>query len=161
MARLYLDSSAIAKRYVQEKGTDSINLVYSKCDAKEHSAVFSMWNVGEVLGVLDQYRQRSWLTQQQYNQAVKNLAGESLRLIAMDALEIVPVSSSAVTESWRLVEKYHIYQSDGLQIVTCRRSKADFLLTADKNLAEAAMKEDATSVNVEDFNSVTSVLSGN
>jgi len=160
LAKLYLDSSTIVKRYVEEKGTDSANLVYSKCDAKELSVVFSMWNIGEVLGAIDQYRQRSWLTQQQYNQAVRNLAGESLRLISMDALEIVPVSSSALTESWSLVEKYHMYQADALQIVTCRHSEADILLTADRSLAEVATKEGASAINVENFDAVNSELSG-
>ncbi len=159
MTKLYLDSSAIVKRYVQEKGTDSANLVYSKCDAKEHSAVFSMWNVGEVLGAIDHYRQRGLLTQQQYEVAMRNLAGESLRLISMEALEIIPVNSAAITETWRLVEKYHIYQADALQIVTCGRSKADLLVTADKMLAETAMKEDIHSVNVENFDAVKSKFS--
>ena len=159
MVKLYLDSSSIVKRYVQEKGSDSANLIYSKCDAKELSISYSIWNVGETLGVMDQYRQRGWITQQQHSHAVRNFAGESLRLIAIDALQVMPVNSSALSDSWDLIGKHHIYQADALQIVSCKRSKADILVTADRSLLETAMKEDALSINVEDFEEVKSRLS--
>ena len=159
-AKLYLDSSALVKRYIQEKGTDSANLIYSKSDAKELSISFSFWNIGEALGVMDQYRRRGWITRQQCNLAVRNLAGECLRLVTIDALDIVPVSSSALSESWSLIEKYHIYQADALQIVSYKRSGADLLLSADGSLLEAAKKENIPSVNIENFDEVKAKLSG-
>lgn len=153
-AKLYLDSSAIVKRYVQEKGTDSLNLIYSKSDAKELSVSFSFWNIGETLGVMDQYSQRGWITPQQRSQAVRNFAGETLRLLMLDAIDIIPVSSSALSECWSLIEKHHIYQADALQIISCKRSEAGVLLSADTSLLKACTNEGIPNANVEHLNEV-------
>ncbi len=45
MLKLYLDSSCIVKRYVEEKGSESSALIYSMSDSKEISISFSLWNV--------------------------------------------------------------------------------------------------------------------
>jgi len=152
--KIYLDSSSIVKRYVHEKGSDSANLVYEKCDAKEVGVCFSFWNIGETLGVLDQYYQRKWITQQQHGEAIRFFAGECLRLMMLEALDTILVSSSVLSDSWELLEKHHIYHADALQIVSCKRSGADLFLSADKILLETARKEDIHSVNIENYREV-------
>jgi uncharacterized protein len=149
--KIYLDSSAIVKRYVREKGTDSANLIFLKSDTKEISICFSFWNIGESIGVLDQYSQRNWITKQQHEQAVKSFAAECVRLLAMDALHIVPVDSFALSECWNLIEKYHIYEAESLQIVSAKRSESDLFLSADRLLLRAAEEENIECVNIESF----------
>jgi len=156
--KIYLDTSAIVKRYVQEKGSDSANMIYAKCDAKELSIYFSFWNIGEALGAIDQYRQRRWITQQKHEEAVRNFAGECLRLMMLEALNTVPVNSSVLSDSWDLIERHRIYQADALQIVSCKRSQADLLLSADGLLLDAAKEENIPSVNIENFDEVKSKL---
>ena len=116
----------MVKRCVYEKGTGTTSLVYSKCDVREASVCFSFWNIGETLGVFDQYHQRRWITPQQHENAVRTFAGECLRLLMLEALDTVPVNSSVLSDSWELLERYHIYQGDALQIVSCKRGGADF-----------------------------------
>ena len=45
-------------------------------------------------------------------------------------------------QSWALVEKYHIYQADALQIVSAKNLAADQLLSGDQRLVEVSRKED-------------------
>lgn len=45
MARLYLDSSTIVKRYVAERGSDSTARIYEKSEMKEITICFSIWNI--------------------------------------------------------------------------------------------------------------------
>ena len=156
---IYLDSSAVVKRYVLEKGTDSINFLYNKCDTKEISISFSFWNIGEVLGALDQYRKRKWLTDRQYENAARTFASESLRLMILDVLDPIPVDSSILSDCWKLIEAYHIYQSDALQIVSCRNSKASFLLSADRSLIQVANQEGIEAIDIENFNDVKRIAS--
>ena len=63
---VYLDSSAVAKRYVEEKGSDLVDRIYSRAEAGDLQMAFSIWNVGEVLGVLDRYRMRKILTERDF-----------------------------------------------------------------------------------------------
>lgn len=46
MAKIYLDTSARAKRYVQEKGTEILDLVFDLA-SPEPLLVISFWNIGE------------------------------------------------------------------------------------------------------------------
>ena len=54
----YLDTSAIVKRYVEEPGSEVISGIYNKVLSGELKLAFSVWNIGEVLGVLDKYFKR-------------------------------------------------------------------------------------------------------
>lgn len=149
MARLYLDSNVIVKRYIAEKGSESATKIYEKSDTKEIGICFSIWNIGETIGVIDQYQRRGWITEDQFTSAMGGLAGETLRLVRIDALELLAVNSSDLSETWDLIRRYHIYQGDAVQIVACAHSKADRLVSADKMLLEIAEKEGIACANIE------------
>jgi len=53
--KLYLDSSAIVKRYVLEEGTKKVQETYLEALNGAASLYFSIWNIGEVLGALHAY----------------------------------------------------------------------------------------------------------
>jgi len=55
---LYLDTSAIVKRYLKESGSDLISEIYEKALNGDALLSFSAWNISEVVGVLDEYRRR-------------------------------------------------------------------------------------------------------
>jgi predicted nucleic acid-binding protein len=62
--KVYLDSSAIIKRYVLEEGSDKVKEIYLEALNGAATLHFSVWNLGEVLGALDAYHRRSWLESQ-------------------------------------------------------------------------------------------------
>ena len=47
---VYLDSSSMVKRYVEEPGTKIVREAYLKAYSGELLIAFSLWNIGEVLG---------------------------------------------------------------------------------------------------------------
>ena len=158
MVKLYLDSNVIVKRYIAEKGSESAAEIYQKSDTKEIGICFSIWNIGETIGVIDQYQRRGWITEDQFTSAIGGLAGETFRLMRIEALELLPVRSSELSETWDLIRRYHIYQADAVQMVACARSKADRLVSADKTLLEIADKEGIPSVNIEDAGEIMKLL---
>lgn len=85
MARLYLDSSAIVRRYVAERGSDSTARIYEKSEMKEITICFSIWNIDETIGVIDYYHRRGWITEDQGTRALSGLAGETIRLVRIEA----------------------------------------------------------------------------
>lgn len=60
-------------------------------------------------------------------------------------LKIIPLYSSILIGSWELLEKYHIYQADAIQIESARRVNASEFYTADKRLHQVALSEDLNS----------------
>lgn len=158
MLKIYLDSSAIVKRYISEPGSSAVDLVFDRCWLGELSISTSIWNIGEVLGVFDVRRRRGWLSEDEFRDVLRNFTGEITRLLRLRVLEILPVLTSILVDSWSLVLGEHIYEADALQIQTCIYSGSNVLLSADKELINVALRTGIKAVNVEDENRVKKLL---
>ena len=158
MLKVYLDSSAIVKRYVSEPGSSAVDLVFDKCWLGELSITTSIWNIGEVLGVFDIRRRRRWLSEDEFRNVLRNFTGEVIRLLRLKVLEIFPVTTPILIESWPLILGEHIYEADALQIQTCIFSDSNVLLSADKELINVALRTGIKAVNVIDENRVKKLL---
>ena len=140
--KVYLDSSAIVKRYVLEEGSDKVKEIYLEALNGVATLHFSVWNVGEVLGALDTYYRRSWLKSEDYRVARESFIAETVRLMKLGVAKVVPVKSRLLAESWLLVEKHHIYEADALQIVSAKNLGVDQLLSGDQRLVDISRKEE-------------------
>jgi predicted nucleic acid-binding protein len=139
---VYLDSSAIVKRYIEEKGSESIDAVYTGLEKEGGMlAAFSAWNIGEVLGAIDTRKQRGDLDERSMAEAVRLFVGETKKFVSMRKLIVLPIGSKTLEESRDLIVKHHIYQADALQLATARQSASTLILTADRKLAECARLE--------------------
>ena len=141
MRLYYLDSSAVVKRYIIEPGSDLINEVYNDALNGDILLSFSIWNIGEVLGVLDRYQRRGWLSHSDYLKARLQFLGETQRLLKLRILKITPVRAKLLIQTWSLIEKYQIYEADALQILSAKQIGAEKLYTGDKLIHDAASKE--------------------
>jgi predicted nucleic acid-binding protein len=112
----YLDSSAVVKRYIVENGSDIVSRVYDRALSGGLVLAMSVWNIGEVLGVLDKYLNRGWLSEEDYKLAKLQSISELLRLLRLNILRTVPVKTRIIIKAWKLIEKYHIYEADAIQL---------------------------------------------
>jgi predicted nucleic acid-binding protein len=142
---VYLDTSAIIKRYVREPGSELMNEIYEKALGGNVLLSFSAWNIGEVLCVLDKYRRRRWLHDENYLKARVQFLGETLRFIKLRLIKIIPVGIGLLKQAWSLIEKYHIYQADALQLLSAKHVNSERFYTADMSLHEIALKENLRS----------------
>ncbi|MGA2386693.1 MAG: type II toxin-antitoxin system VapC family toxin [Candidatus Bathyarchaeia archaeon] len=140
MLRFYLDTSAMLKHYVTEPGTEIMDTIYDKAETGDLSITISLWNIGEFLGALDQKRRRGWLSEKEFERLEKNFADELLKFIRLKSIEIIPVQTQILTETWNVLMNYHLYEADALQIATCIESKNDALISSDEKLVDASRK---------------------
>jgi len=145
---VYLDTSAVVKRYVLESGTDVVKALYSSAWNGEVKLSFSLWNIGEILGVLSKYRQRGSLGDSEYRTARGMFLSETIRMLRLGLLKIVPLKLNIITESWRIIEKHNIYEADAIQITSAKYIKASELYTADKKLCDIAIEEGVKAVRI-------------
>ncbi|MEZ0248393.1 MAG: hypothetical protein ABWJ97_03890 [Thermoproteus sp.] len=54
----YLDSSALVKRYVKERGSDVVAGLFRKAYGGDAAMAFSVYNIGEVLTAFDKAARR-------------------------------------------------------------------------------------------------------
>ncbi|MEM0006682.1 MAG: type II toxin-antitoxin system VapC family toxin [Candidatus Bathyarchaeia archaeon] len=143
---VYLDSSSLVKRYVKEPGSKIAKEVYLKAYSGELTITFNSWNIGEVLGAFDKAHVRGILSNRNYLIAKGKFLLETRRLARLGVLRLIPIRFRLLIESWRLLEKHHLYQADALQIVSAKAVNATNFLTGDKRVYEAAKTEGLNAV---------------
>ncbi len=143
---VYLDTSAILKRYLDEEGSDVVKGLFRDAYRGEVKLAFSFWNIGEVIGTLDKRLRRGQLSRDDFDFLKKGFLAEVKRFTRLGVLEVVPVHSLILADAWKLIEKYHLYQADALQIVSAKYVEAGSFYTADKRLHRAAIEEGLNSI---------------
>jgi len=146
---IYLDTSSTVKRYVEESGSSLVDRIYAQAEAGEHRVATSLWNVGEVLGVLNTYRSRKFIDTRAFQESLTSFLAESLKMIRLENMEIIPVTADLLTETYDLILKHHIYQADALQVAACRIANCKIFLSADSRLLKVARKENLNAFNIE------------
>lgn len=138
MLKLYLDTSIILKRYIAESGTETADIIFDKAEMGELMITISLWNIGEALGVLDEKRGKGWLTEKEFEVALNNFAEELVKLIRLKTIEVIPILTPILTDTWNVIMNYHVYEADALQITTCMSNKNDALISSDERLIETS-----------------------
>ena len=138
---VYLDSSAILKRYLTEEGSELVDLLYRQAERGDITLGFSVWNIGEVIGVLDRYITRDLLEKDEYQKTLGLFYRESEKHVKLGSLIIEPVDHGVLVNAWVLLVKYHIYVADALQLSTARRLEAEVFVSADTLLVGKAGQE--------------------
>lgn len=138
---VYLDSSAVVKRYVAEEGSDAVDALYHRAEARALSLAFSLWNLGEVVGAVARAGRRGWITQEEATRAAWALVQETLKVRGLGVLRVVPVRSDLLAACVPLLFRHGLSQPDGLQIATCKDLQASAFVCADKRLLQAAEAE--------------------
>lgn len=146
---VYLDSSSIVKRYVEERGTEVVDTVYARAETGGLRIAFSVWNIGEVFGVFDRYASRGSLPEEALKTALLDFISESIKMVRLGSLQILPMTTKSLVDSWLLVMTHHVYEADALQISTSKEAGCSLLLSADARLVDVAEKEDVNAVNIE------------
>lgn len=140
MARIYLDSSAVISRYSKEEGTAAVRMLFRGAHLGRTSLCVSEWNIGEVLGVLQRKARKSGQPKDFVKQRSR-LHAEVSTLTRLGFLDLVPVTSVLLRESWVVQEKRLLFVADALQIATARGRACEHFVTGDADLHEAAIQE--------------------
>jgi len=138
---VYLDSSVIVKRYIEEPGSNIVRELYLKAYSGEIILSYSIWSIGEVLGAFDRARSIGRIDNEIYDVVKRRFLLETRRMAKLKPTLIIPLKMRVLRDSWELVEKYHIYEADAIQIASARYVNASQFLTGDKRLHEVAIEE--------------------
>jgi len=158
LLKVYIDSSALVKRYVSEPGSSTVDFIFDKSLMGELTTATSIWNIGEVLGVLDLRRRRRWLGEDEFKEVLENFTGEVVKMLRLKVLEVFPVLTQLIADSWPLILSDHMYEADALQVQTCIYSGSNVLLSADKKLVTKAIRMGIRAIDTEDESKIKELL---
>ena len=146
---VYLDTSSIVKRYVEEKGSKLVDDVYGRAEVGALRISFSMWNVGELIGALDQHRSRKAISEMAFRTSIRDFLAETIKLFRLGHLDVRCPTAKIFVDAWRLILSSHIYEADAIQIATAKSLNCDLFLSADAELIEVAKQVNLEAANVE------------
>ncbi|MCW3130715.1 MAG: type II toxin-antitoxin system VapC family toxin, partial [Methanophagales archaeon] len=100
---VYLDSSAIVKRYIKEAGTEIMDLVFGYAEDGHIKLFFSIWNIGEVLGIFDRYKRRKVINEDEFKEVIGRFTKEFTKLAKLQYLDVVPLHTSVITDAMGII----------------------------------------------------------
>jgi len=128
----------IVKRYIQEEGTQFADFLFDRASQGYLILALNLLNIGEVLGVFDQYLKRNWVDQETFDKLMTKFIDETLRLLRINQLIILPTLSSLQMDSWTYVLKRRLYIVDAIQISSSKKLETTYFCSGDKYLTDIA-----------------------
>lgn len=128
--RIYFDSSALAKIYIKENGTDEV-LKY--CD-QATEVVLSCVIVPEIVSALNRRYRDGLLNKDQYNTLKKEFS------LDIEDASIIDLSPTVVQTTITCLEKNPLRAFDAIHIASAKESYCNLFITADLRQYHAAKK---------------------
>ncbi len=126
----FFDSSAFAKRYIEEKGSGEVD---DLCHATDRLALSSIC-VPEIVSALNRRIREKTISGADY------IAIKAHLLDDVRDVEIVNITDDVVAQSMRILEQSPVRAMDSLHIACALAWRADLFVTADTEQARAARK---------------------
>lgn len=136
---IYLDTSALVKRFLEEDGTTLVDSLFDRVYDEEAELVLSQWNLGEAAAVFNKYENRDIIPNAQ--DSFQLLYNEISLLTKLGSTQIIPVLGKIITDSIPLIFKYHLYIADAIQVETCKSQNCSLFTTFDSRLRDIAKTE--------------------
>ena len=128
MMRIAFDSSALAKRYVAEAGTER---VLELC-AQASQVILSVLCIPEIISGLNRLRREKGLSRRKYRSLKKDLAADVSQAL------LVPISETVLVVAIRALEGAPLRALDALHTATALDSSCDLFVSADTRQCKAA-----------------------
>ncbi len=126
--RLFLDTSALAKRYVLESGSSELTELCRQAD----EIVLSYICTVELISALNRLKREGKLSSSEYKK-IKKSFGEDLK--GATIVELYPL---VIRQAVQCLEKTPIRSLDAIQIASAMVSDCDLFLSADSRQTAAA-----------------------
>ncbi len=127
---LFLDSSALAKRYVEETGSQRLQELLDAASSLGVAVIATT----EVVSALCRRRREGSLTRAQYEQAKRALFED------IAGASVVGLDEKVVARAIDLLERWPLRSSDSLHVACAAEWSCDLFVTADERQSRAARK---------------------
>jgi hypothetical protein len=125
---VFFDSSALAKRYIQETGSDRVEAILSSASALGVSIIC----LSEVISALCRRRREGELSGPQYLKAKQALFSD------IEDASVVAITDQVVARAVELLERWPLRSSDSLHVACATEWSAQLFVSADGRQCAAA-----------------------
>ncbi len=128
MMNVYLDTSAIVKRYLNEESSDKIEEIFKNIYNGNYKLVISVIVLGEVSIVFDKYERKQFI--ENANLYYSEFINEIDNLTKINSIDIINITPEKIIKSGKICLDKHSPLMDVIHIVSAINS--DLFITADK-----------------------------
>jgi uncharacterized protein len=128
--KVFFDSSALAKRYIEEPGSDKVEKICSQATILGVSSIC----IPEVVSALCRLRWRSTITEGQYENAKQALLKD------LENALICNITPSVIRQSIHILETNRVRTFDALHIGCALEWKAEVFVSSDIRQTSAARR---------------------
>lgn len=125
---VFFDSSALAKRYVEEKGSDRVDAILSAAAALGVSVIC----FPEVISALCRRRRERRLSKDEYVDAKRTL------FFDLEDASVIGMTDPVIARSVELLERWPLRSSDALHVACATEWAAQLFVSADGRQCRAA-----------------------
>ena len=125
---VFFDSSALAKRYIDEKGSDRVQVILSSASALAVSVIC----VPEIVCALCRRRRERKLSTEEYRSA------KAAMLTDIDDATVLAVTEEVIARAVALLEQFPLRSADALHIACASEWSTDLFVSADDRQCQAA-----------------------
>jgi hypothetical protein len=138
--RIYLDTSALVKRYCEEEGSELINALFES----DNELITSSWTLAEAIAAIDRKVVKRQISAEERDFIIAVLLAE-----VAEHLTLLRFSDEFIDAIIARILAHHLSANDALHLVSCSMSQAPIFLTSDKALARAANEAGLRAFDVE------------
>lgn len=128
--KVFLDTSALAKRYVRESGSDKVQALCEKADGLAVSVIY----LPEILSTLTRLTREGKLTQGQYVQLKIDVVTD------LGDVDICEITTEVMNLVIQLLEENPLRAMDAIHIACAMAYQSDVFVSADHRQLAAAKK---------------------
>jgi len=126
--KVFFDSSALAKRYINEKGSEEVEEICKSADELNVSIIC----LPEIISALNRLKRDKVINNRQYKRTKVSLIND-----LADA-KLYNITPEVVTLSITLLEKNQLRAMDALHLACAIESHSDYFISSDKQQLKAA-----------------------
>jgi predicted nucleic acid-binding protein len=125
---VFFDSSALAKRYVEEKGSDQVQAILSSASALAVSVIC----IPEIVSALCRRRRERKVSIQEYRNAKASVLSD------IDDATVIGVTEEVLAQAVALLERFPLRSADALHVACASEWSTDLFVSADDRQCRAA-----------------------
>ena len=127
---VFFDSSALAKRYIEEKGSDQVQAILASAAALAVSVIC----VPEIVSALCRLRRERKLSTEEYRNAKASV------LTDVDDATVIGITEEVIAHGVALLEQFSLRSADALHIACASEWATDLFVSADDRQCKAARR---------------------
>ena len=125
---VFFDSSALAKRYIEEKGSDQVQAILSSASALAVSVIC----VPEIVSALCRRRRERKVSTEAYRDAKASVLSD------IDDATVIGITDEVIAQAVALLEQFPLRSADALDIASASEWSTDLFVSADDRQCKAA-----------------------